>query len=218
MQENEKFIHRTPIIPFAFLAVMSSAVYYLMGQPILILLVPFWFAYLVWFFVGRHKPISPTKYFLTIFIGMYVTQFFHLMEEWNTGFYDTFPALWGDIFYAQPDKFKWDIHIFITGNLVMDAIWAICLLLFEKRNSWANYNLYGFLAGMLINAVGHPLYCVYLLTHKNLQNYLTETYNYHYTWYFPGLFTALIHSVFCYLMYKEIQRQNSELKIKNASS
>lgn len=210
MNSELKFIHRTPIIPLIFLTVLSSVIYYLMGQPILILLIPFWFAYLAWLTLGRNKPILPTKYFLTIYIGMYVTQFLHLIEEWNMGFYYAFPALWGDLFFGQPEKFKWDIHIFITGNLIMDAVWATCLLLFEKKNSWANYNLYGFLAGMSVNVVGHPLYCLYLWTHPNLHNYLTKTYDYDYVWYFPGLFTGLIHTIFYYLMFNEIRKQNLE--------
>ncbi len=132
----------------------------------------------------------------------------HLIEEWNTGFYNTFPALWGDIFYNQPEKFTWGIHIFITGNLMMDAFWATSILMFDKKNSWANYNLYGFLAGMIINVVGHPLYCLYLGTHKNLQDFLHTTYNYNYQWYFPGFFTGLIHFLFAYLMWTEIKKQN----------
>lgn len=90
----------------------------------------------------------------------------------------------------------------------MEAFWAISILLFDKKNSFANYNLYGFLAGMIINAIGHPLYCLYLGTHSNLQNYLNTNYNYNYHWYFPGFFTGLIHSIFAYLMWTEIKKQN----------
>lgn len=208
-------MNQSPIVPFTFILVLSYATYYLMGQPILVLIIPFWIAYFLWIFKGWKKPITPTKYFLALFIGMYITQFFHLIEEWNMGFYFTFPALWGDLFYSQPDKFKWDIQVFITGNLVMDAVWAACLLLFEKKNSWANYNLYGFLAGMFVNVLGHPLYCIYLWTHPNLQNYLSTQYNYNFQWYFPGFFTAIIHSVFCYFMFREIKNQNNQLRIND---
>ena len=208
-QKNKlDFLNKTPLIPLVFLTVMSVIMYIKMGEPILILIIPFVIAYIIWFLIGRLKPIAPSKYFLTIYIGMYVTQFFHLIEEWNTGFYNAFPALWGDFFYNHPEKFTWGITIFITGNLIMEAFWAISILLFDKKNSFANYNLYGFLAGMIINAIGHPLYCLYLGTHSNLQNYLNTNYNYNYHWYFPGFFTGLIHSIFAYLMWTEIKKQN----------
>ena len=69
-----------------------------MGDPILVLIVPFWLAFLAWFAYGRQKPLTASRFFLTLYTGMYITQFLHLIEEWNTGFYHTFPALWGNLF------------------------------------------------------------------------------------------------------------------------
>ena len=94
----------------------------------------------------------------------------------------------------------------------MDAVWASCLLLFEKKNAWANYNVYGFVAGMIVNAAGHPFYCLYLGTHPSLQNYLQQTYGYSYTWYFPGFFTGLAHAVFSFFIVREIRGQLKERK------
>ncbi len=210
---KEQFANRSPFIPLVFFIVLSSIMYKLLGEPILVLIVPFGLAYFVWLKYGWKHPVQPTKSFLTIFIGMYMTQFLHLIEEWNTGFYDAFPALWGELYYGQPELFTWDMHVFITGNLIMDFFWAFCLLLFPMKNAWANYNLYGFLAGMMVNVVGHPLYSIYLNSNKDLQLFLANSFDLEYHWYFPGLFTSFIHAIFCYLMIKELRRQQKATRI-----
>jgi hypothetical protein len=51
--------------------------------------------------------------------------------------------------------------VFITGNLLMDGFWEVAILLFARRNAWANYTVWLFLSGMVVNAVGHPLYSLW---------------------------------------------------------
>ncbi len=63
-EKKIEFLNKTPIIPLVFLTVLSGIMYSKMGEPILILIIPFIIAYIVWFLFGRLKPISPTKYFL----------------------------------------------------------------------------------------------------------------------------------------------------------
>jgi hypothetical protein len=144
---------------------------------------------------------------------LYTLQFFHLIEEWNTGFYQAFPALWGQFFFGNPARFaSWGMHTFITGNLVMDACWAIALGLFARKNAWANYTLHLFLSGMVVNAIGHPFYALYLGLHPNLQDYLLTAFGLNYQWYFPGLFTSVGHTILATLMIRELVAQYKPVK------
>jgi hypothetical protein len=138
---------------------------------------------------------------------MYIVQILHLIEEWITGFYRTFPALWGDIWFGHPDRFHaWGQIVFINGNLIMDAFWEFAILLLPKKNAWANYTVWLFLSGMVVNAIGHPLYSIWMATHPSLQHYLTHQYGYHYTWYFPGLFTSFLHAIVVTLMIIQLRK------------
>jgi hypothetical protein len=203
--------HRTPVIPLLMYGAVSVTIYNLMGPPILILVVPFALAYIAWFTWFRHHPIVPTTRFLRLYLLMYVIQLFHLMEEWITGFYRTFPALWGSVWFGDPARYPaWGQVVFINGNLAMDAFWEVAILLFPKRNAWANYTAWLFLSGMVVNAVGHPLYSIWLATHPSLQAFLGTSYGYHYTWYFPGLFTSFAHAIIATLVIRQL-RENYRL-------
>ena len=182
--------------------------YLQLGQPILILIVPFAIAYIVWYLVTRDKPIQPTRYFLTLYIGMFITQAFHLGEEYFTGFYNTFPAFWSSLFYGNPAQFGgWDTGFFLFGNFIMDVFWIAAIFLFAKGNSWANYTLYLFLSGMIVNVFAHPFYCVHLANTESLQQFFTNELGLNYTWYFPGLWTSFVHAIFVVLMVREIRKQ-----------
>lgn len=199
------FYHRSPLIPLVMYSAVSTIIYWLMGPPILILIVPFALAYLGWVLWFRKRPIVPTTGFLRLYLLMYVIQIFHLMEEWITGFYNAFPALWGSLWLGDPAHFHaWGPVLFINGNLIMDAFWEVAILLFPKRNAWANYSVWLFLSGMIVNAIGHSLYSIWLLTHPSLQQFLTVNYGYHYIWYFPGLFTSYLHVVIVVLMIRQL--------------
>ncbi len=61
----------------------------------------------VWF---RNRPVPVSTAFLRIYITMYVIQIAHLLEEWNTGFYQAFPALWGSLWFGDPGRYEpWSI-------------------------------------------------------------------------------------------------------------
>lgn len=99
----------------------------------------------------------------------------------------------------------------------MDAFWEIAILLFGLRNAWANYTLWLFLSGMVVNAIGDPLYSVYLSLHPGLQDFLTATYGYHYSWYFPGLFTAFLHAVVVVVLVRHLQHNYAMRQRENPS-
>jgi hypothetical protein len=204
---------RSSAIPLVCYTIISFVIYRLMGPPILILIVPFGIAYAYWFAFMRERPVAFTRRFMVLFLAMYSFQFFHLIEEWNTGFYQAFPALWGQLIFGNPGHFaSWDMHVFITGNLVMDALWAIALGLFERKNAWANYTLYLFLSGMVVNAIQHPFYALYLGLNPNLQHYLLTAFGLNYHWYFPGLFTSFGHAILSTLMIRELVKQYKTVK------
>jgi hypothetical protein len=189
---------------------VSVTVYVLMGPPILVLIVPFAIAYLIWFLWFRHRPTPGSANFLRLYIAMYVIQIAHLLEEWNTGFYEAFPALWGSLWFSDPGRYEpWNPIVFINGNLLMDAFWEIAILLFARRNAWAHYTLWLFLSGMMVNAIGHSFYSLYLWTTPSLQSYLSETYGVSSTWYFPGLFTSFLHTVIVLAMIVQLRRDYS---------
>lgn len=201
------FYHRSPVIPLVMYSAVTTVVYLLMGPPITILLAPFGIAYFIWFAWFRNKQIAPTTAFLRLYLIMYIVQIFHLIEEWMTGFYRTFPALWGDFWFSDPGKYHaWGQIVFINGNLLMDAFWEFAILLLPKRNAWANYTVWLFLSGMVVNAIGHPLYSIWIATHPSLQHYLHQTYSYNYTWYFPGLFTSFLHVIVVTLMIIQMRK------------
>jgi hypothetical protein len=213
--EKLPFHHRSPIIPFVMYSVVSAVVYWLMGPPILILLIPFGVAYVIWFTWFRHRPIAPTTAFLQLYIVMYVVQILHLIEEWITGFYRTFPALWGDFWFNDPAKYgAWNTITFINGNLAMDMFWEIAILLLPKKNAWANYTVWLFLSGMVVNAIGHPLYSLWIASHGELQAFLHNAYGYNYTWYFPGLFTSFLHVIVVTLMIIQLRKNYKMFKGK----
>jgi hypothetical protein len=200
-------LNRSPIVPLGMYSVVSAVVLSLMGPPILILIVPFAIAFVLWFVWFRDRAIHPTTAFLQLYIVMYVAQLAHLIEEWNTGFYNSFPALWGSVFFDDPGRFPaWSPIVFVTGNLLMDGFWEVAILLFARRNAWANYTVWLFLNGMVVNAVGHPLYSLWLLTHPSLQEFLGTTYGYTSTWYFPGLFTSFVLAAVVTQMIRELRR------------
>jgi hypothetical protein len=211
-------VNTSAAVPFVMYTGVSVVIYLLMGPPILILIVPFAIAYALWFIGFRHRPVVATTDFLRLYVLMYVIQIAHLLEEWNTGFYRTFPALWGSLWFDDPGRYDaWGPILFINGNLAMDAFWEIAILLFGLRNAWANYTLWLFLSGMVVNAIGHPLYCVYLSLDNGLQEFLTATYGYHYSWYFPGLFTAFLHSVIVVALVRHLRDNYTARQRENPS-
>ena len=162
---------------------------------------------MVWFIWFRERPVLASPRFLRLYIVMYVIQIAHLIEEWNTGFYQAFPALWGTLWFDDPGRYEpWDPIVFINGNLLMDAFWEIAILLFARRNAWANYTLWLFLSGMITNAIGHPFYSVFLWTNLSLQEYLGSQYGMHSGWYFPGLFTSFLHAAIVLAMIVQLRR------------
>ena len=66
-----------------------------------------------------------------------------------------------------------------------------------------------FLSGMMVNAIGHPFYSLYLWTTPSLQSYLSETYGVSSTWYFPGLFTSFLHTIIVLAMIVQLRRDYS---------
>lgn len=66
---------------------------------------PFAIAYALSFIGFRHRPVVATTGFLRLYVLMYVIQIAHLLEEWNTGFYRTFPALWGSLWFDDPGRY-----------------------------------------------------------------------------------------------------------------
>ncbi len=203
-------LNKSVVVPVAFCSVVCFAMLRLFGGPILILVVPFCVALLYWLVRLRDKPVVFTRSLMVIYLAMYSVQLLHLNEEWVTGFYKTFPALWGHLFFANPMQFpSWNTVTFITGNLLMDFFWAVALILLEHKNAWSNYVLQLFLAGMIVNAIQHPFYALWLATHPDLQQYFFNTFGFHYIWYFPGLFTAFGHMVCSFLMFRELKHQYS---------
>jgi hypothetical protein len=203
-------LERSPIVPLVMYTAVSITVYVLMGPPILVLVIPFAIAYLIWFIWFRNRPVPVSTAFLRLYITMYVIQIAHLLEEWNTGFYEAFPALWGSLWFGDPGRYEpWNQIVFINGNLLMDAFWEIAILLFARRGAWANYTLWLFLSGMVVNAVGHPFYTLYLAATPTQQEYLSATYGLSSTWYFPGLFTSFLHIGIVVAMIIQLRRDYS---------
>jgi hypothetical protein len=201
-------LNQSVFIPLAFCSVICFIMFRLFSWPILVLIVPFCIAFLYWFVLLRNKPVMFTRSLMVIYLAMYSVQLLHLNEEWVTGFYKTFPALWGHLFFANPGKFEiWNTTTFITGNLLMDFFWAVALILLEYKNAWSNYVLHLFLSGMVINAIQHPFYAVWLATHPDLQQYFHNIFGLDYGWYFPGLFTSVGHMICAFLMILELRRQ-----------
>lgn len=200
-------LDRSPVVPLVMYTGISVTVYNLMGPPILVLIVPFAIAYVVWFIWFRTRPVPASTAFLRLYIAMYVIQIAHLLEEWNTGFYEAFPALWGSLWFEDPSRYEpWSPVVFINGNLLMDAFWEIAILLFARRNAWANYTFWLFLSGMMTNAIGHPFYSLYLFATPSLQQYLATEYGMHSSWYFPGLFTSFLHLAIVLAMIIQLRR------------
>ena len=193
--------HHSPLIPLMWYIVVSVVMYSLMGGPILVLIVPFGAVYGAWLFWGWRHPIQTTPTFERLYLLLFAWQLLHLAEELTTGFYRTFPALWGQMWNGDPAHYSvWGVVSFIDGNLALDFFWVIAFLLLPLRNAWANYAFYTLLTGMAINAVQHPLYALYLWWHPTLQVYLHTVQHLDYTWYFPGLFTSFGHALFSFLM------------------
>jgi hypothetical protein len=149
--------------------------------------------------------------FERLFLLMFGWQFFHLIEEFSTGFYAAFPALWGQLFHGDPSHYAaWSVIVFINGNLIMDFFWTMAFLLMPKQNAWANYAFYTLLIGMALNALQHPFYSWYLWTHPSLQTYLHNVLGLNYTWYFPGLFTSFGHLALSIVMIRYLIRARAE--------
>lgn len=203
-----RWLNRGALPPLAFYAQLGRVVYRKLGPPILALIGPFYTAYAVWLLFGRKRPIEPDAEFRRLYQALIAMQAFHLIEEWNTGFHRLFPAWWGSFFFGDPDRYPpWPEKEFVTGNVLMDGLWVLAAILLPKKNAWANYTVYSFLAGMLVNAFGHPLYALHLARSPALKRKV-EASGYGYTAYFPGLFTSFGHLVLSLLMVRLLRRQH----------
>ena len=115
----------------------------------------------------------------------------------------------GFSWFDDPGRYEpWNPIVFINGNLLMDAFWEIAILLFARRNAWANYTLWLFLSGMVVNAIGHPFYSLYLARPRRCRS-ISAPVRYHSTWYFPGLFTSFLHIGIVLAMIVQLRRDYS---------
>lgn len=188
-------LNRSPVPPLLTLLGLSGLSLWRMDWPILILIVPFLVAYVLWLAFGWRRPAEMTPRLQTLLILLIAAQIAHFTEEYLTRFQSGFPALWGNFWHGDPTVYSaWDTDFFIFGNLLMDVLWLVALVLLHSRNAWANYMIWLFLAGMITNVVGHPLYALYMGLHPELQAHVSSA-NLLGGWYFPGLFTIPLHAV-----------------------
>ncbi|WP_189099078.1 hypothetical protein [Deinococcus knuensis] len=172
-----------------------------LGPPILILVGPFAAAFLVWLRWGRARTGWTPRLGLW-FTLLLAAQCLHFTEEYLTGFQRLFPALWGAAWAGDPARFAaWADAPFVAGNLVMDALWLLALPLAPRGGAWATYTLWLFVTGMLVNAVGHPLYALFTATHPAFCGTVGLP-----CWYFPGLITALLHAALLPPLLREWRR------------
>lgn len=202
-------LNRSPIPPLLTLLGLSAVMFWRLGWPILILVVPFAMAYAGWLVYGWSRPVWATprlSQWLTLLIA---AQILHFSEEYLTRFQSAFPAFWGQFWHGQPTLYAaWDTDFFAFGNLLMQALWLTALTLLTRKNAWANYMVWLFLAGMLTNIIQHPFYAVYTGLHTEFRAYVPAT-SLLGGWYFPGLFTVGLHTILFPVVVAEMRRASA---------
>jgi hypothetical protein len=142
--------------------------------------------------MGRSQPLRPDTTLLSLFVLVAAVQAIHMLEEHLFHFGAYLPALWGDLFFGDPTRYRpWSVGDTLTGGLSMSAFWLGSMALLPTRSSLANYGAVMFIGSMLSNGIFHPIYNAYLLLSPRLQDHvmshgLSATY-------FPGFFTAWLH-------------------------
>lgn len=199
-------LNRSPVPPLLTLMGLSGLMFWRLGWPILILVVPFTLAYGIWLPYGWSRPVQATPRLNRLLTLLIAAQIMHFAEEYLTRFQSAFPAFWGQFWHGQPQLYAaWNTDFFVFGNFLMQALWLVALTLLDRKNSWANYMVWLFLAGMLTNIFQHPFYALYTGLHPEFRASVPASQLLG-GWYFPGLFTVALHAALWPAVVKEMWR------------
>ena len=135
-------------------------------------------AYILFLLTIKRKAPAPQR-LLPLYLIAVAVQMLHFAEEYLTGFYAKFPALFGGAAYSP--------EVFVAFN--MSAYFAFIIgavFIYKKTRPLMMIPLFFITYGVLGNAITHVIFAIYV------------------GGYFPGLYTALIYWLLAPFLLREL--------------
>ena len=173
IDERQVLTRSDTIIATVIALVMGGLFVLIGGLPLVVTFVPglvvSWA--LVLYLHDKQIALPEPAAFVPLFFLLLAWQFIHFDEEFLTGFYDKFPALYGSSPYT--------VEKFVTINMASYFVFVLaCVLVFTRRIRFLVLPMLFFIVyGAIGNAIAHTVWVIMVKG------------------YFPGFFTAQLYWV-----------------------
>ena len=177
---DEKLVlsRRDLVIGTVIALIMGSVFIKTGGLPLMVTFVPGLFVSVgaISYMFIKKVEFPKASVFVPLFFATLAWQFIHFNEEFITGFYMKFPALYGTMPYS--------LEKFVTVNMISYFVFSLsCILIYTKGLRFLVLPMRFFIIyGAIGNAITHAWWVIWLKG------------------YFPGFFTSLVYWVLGPLM------------------
>ncbi len=157
------------VIPLVIALLMISGFsYFSAGPTLLYTFVPGVVTALIFYFLTFYKKTPQPNKILPLYLLALAVQFLHFTEEYITGFYYKFPALFNAPAY--------DVDVFLVFNMLAYSLFVMgAVAIYKGVKSAMLVPLFFAVYGTIGNSIAHLIFAIMAKS------------------YFPGLYTSLIY-------------------------